>query len=117
MACKVIITAAAGALILSFLLPSVTCKNNPLFDKADVTGREHIGNCPFWRSRVPECRTHMSCIMRCQDEGYNGGFCDGNKICMCSQCSRLPGSRSPDDELQVGQRSSLLLPALEPTSA
>ncbi|KXG28958.1 uncharacterized protein LOC110435829 [Sorghum bicolor] len=75
MACKVIIAAAAAALMLSFLLPS------------EVVGREHIGNCPFWRSQVPECRTRMSCIKRCQDEGYKGGFCDGNKICMCSQCS------------------------------
>ncbi|KAG0530661.1 hypothetical protein BDA96_05G206100 [Sorghum bicolor] len=114
MACKVIIAAAAAALILSFLLPSAACKRVILClnKHAEVVGREHIGNCPFWRSQVPECRTRMSCIKRCQDEGYKGGFCDGNKICMCSQCSD-----STDDEVQVAQRSSPLLTAPKQTGA
>ncbi|KAG0530663.1 hypothetical protein BDA96_05G206300 [Sorghum bicolor] len=98
MASKMIITAAAAALILSFLLPS------------EVVGRGHAGKCRAWRNQVPECRTLISCIRRCQDEGNKTGFCDSNKICMCTSCS--------DDELQVGQRSSSLLPpAPEPTGA
>ncbi|KAG0530662.1 hypothetical protein BDA96_05G206200 [Sorghum bicolor] len=72
MACnKVIAAAAATALILSFLLPSSDAR----------------GMCPLFRSIVPDCHDDaMRCLARCQDQGYVGGFCTTEQICMCAQC-------------------------------
>ncbi|KAG0530660.1 hypothetical protein BDA96_05G206000 [Sorghum bicolor] len=73
MACNKIMAVAATSLILSsFLLPSSDAK----------------AMCPLFRSRVPDCdHDAMRCLARCQDEGYVGGFCTFQQVCMCAQCS------------------------------